>query len=125
MKKAEKMAAVILEGKATWLGNKHPYDVYWNDQNRRVEVKAMNIKSSEIGKKYLHTDIHDNWDKNDYYMLMIYVDDNFDHCYLISSADITNRRSQSKSISIPKIWDNFEFRSKLYAFTNEQGLHRV
>ena len=125
MKRSEKFAATILEGQATWLGTPHPFDIYWNAQNRRVEVKTMNIKSSDIGKKILHADLHNNWDKNDYYMLMVYIDDQFDHCYLIGSANITNRQSKSKSITIPKNWDNFEFRNKLYAFVSEKGLHRI
>lgn len=123
MKKSEQLAAKILEGGATWHGNNHPFDVWWYAQGRRVEVKTMNIKRGE--RKHLHADLHDNWGKNDYYMLMIYVDGVFDHCYLISSVRLAARRPKSQSISIPKNWSEFEFKNYLYAMQDARGIHYV
>ena len=121
---AELLATILLEGKAIHKDVPNSYDIWWSDQGREVEVKSTRIKSSDIGKKYIHFDIRANWMKNFYYMLMIYIDDKFDHCYLNPSSDIHNRPSKSKSISLPKNWDNFEHKSRLYAYMTEKGIIR-
>lgn len=112
----EYLACHLLEGIAFRVTTKFGYDVYWADQGRRVEVKSVHIQSSDIGKKILHVDLRRNWKKHDYVIILVYIDDVFDHSYLIGASQITNRKSGSKSITIPKNWDNFNFRSCLYTY---------
>lgn len=118
-KQAELLATKILEGRAYRLkGVGNPYDIYWADQNRRVEVKAVNISSKDIGKKTLKADIRNNWGKNDYYFIMIYIDDQFDHCYLIGSPKIEYDLGNKRTIVIPSVWSNFKYSNCLYAFNS-------
>jgi hypothetical protein len=107
-KASEYKAAELLGGNA-FVTNKRGADVYWTEQGRWVEVKEARTTSSAVGTKTLHCDMSRNKGEYDYCMFMIYIDDVLDRAYLIPRADIPK-----KSVSLPKNWNNFRHKDRLF-----------